>query len=344
MSIYRDLGVGRQSYVPISLTRLRGVEMAADLDGQVFLEQRDPLVHFPLVTDLVPRDRPGVSTFRFRTPCGDCRIQYTTKPEILSTGALPFLTRRAIAEEADFPAALWILDRAEVTPDYGPFLEREKEIGEQGLAIGMIDRLPFQRVLLDFLGEERTFFEMHDEPSRFSRLLGRLEELGRQAVQVASRSPALMVEHSDNVDGEMTNPRLFLSYCVPVFQRSAEAVHASGKRLGSHMDGDLSALLELVPECGVDVVESFSPEPLSRLSFRRAWDKWRGRVIVWGCLASPLFEMQSPESRLVSAAREVCASAQADGGIILGVADQAVGPTMAERIRLVGEMIGRSAG
>lgn len=343
MGIYRDLGVGRQSYVQISLTRLRGVEMVADLDGQVFLRQKDPLLHFPLVTDLVPRERPGVSTFTFRTPSGDCRIQYTTTPEILRTGTLPFLTRRAIAEDGDFPAALWILDRAELVPDYGPFLEREREIGEHGLAIGMIDRVPFQRVLLDFLGEERTFFEMHDEPARFSRLLGRLEEMGRQSVEVARGSPAAMVEHSDNIDGEMTNPRLFGAYCTPALQRSAEAVHAAGKWLGSHMDGDLSALVDLVPECGIDVVESFSPEPLSRLTFRRAWERWHGSVILWGCLASPLFEPFCSEERLEAATREVLSCARRDGGIILGIADQAVGPTLPERIRRVGQMIAQSS-
>ncbi len=344
MSIYRDLGVGRQSYVPITVNRLRGVEMLADLDGAPFLRQRDPLVRFPLVTDLVPRDRPGVSTFTFKTPVGDCRIQYTTTPEILATGTLPFLTRRSIAEEADFATVFWILDRAEVLPEYGPLLQREKEIGGDGLAIGMIDRVPFQRVLLDFLGEERTFFEMYDEPARFSRILGRLEELRTQSVALAAASPAVMVEHSDNVDGEMTNPRLFARYCIPALQRSAEAVHGTGKYLASHMDGDLSALLDLVPDSGVDVVESFSPEPLSRLSFRRAWERWRDRVVLWGCLASPRFESQSPAHLLESETREVLACARTGGRLILGIADQAVGPTLEERIRLVTGLIAQYEG
>ncbi len=339
MEVYRALGVGRQAYVPLTLSWLRGVDMVADFDGEVFLRQREPRVHFPLVTDLVPPGRPGVATFIFTTPAGTCGVRYTHTPESADGATLPFLTGRPVADDQDFAPLLWILDHAEIVADYGPFVEREQEIGEHGLAIGMIDRIPFQRVLLDFLGEERTFFEMHDEPARFARLLGRLDALERQSVEIACASPAAMVEHTDNLDGEMTNPALFARYCMPALQRSAEAAHRAAKALGSHMDGDMSALLDLVPECGVDVAESFSPEPLSRLTFSRAWQRWRGRVIPWGCIPSPLFEPEAPVERLALAAREALGSAREEGGIILGIADQAVSRTLAERIELVSRLV-----
>ena len=92
-------------------------------------------------------------------------------------------------------------------------------------------------------------------------------------------------------------------------------------------------------ECGVDVAESFSPEPLSRLTFDRAWKSWSGKVIPWGCLPSPLFEIQAPQDALEARVAEVVAAAHREGGIILGIADQAVGPTLPARIRLVGKMI-----
>ena len=45
----------------------------------------------------------------------------------------------------------------------------------------------------------------------------------------------------------------------------------------AHVDGNLIPLLYLIPEGGVDVVESFSPAPLSRLTFEDAWNAWRGK-------------------------------------------------------------------
>jgi len=99
-------------------------------------------------------------------------------------------------------------------------------------------------------------------------------------------------------------------------------------------------LVELLAEGAVDVAESFSPEPLSRLTFRRAWQAWRGKVIPWGCLASPLFEPQTAQARFDAEVSDVLDAAQADGGLILGVADQAVEPTLASRVRRVRELLG----
>ena len=90
-------------------------------------------------------------------------------------------------------------------------------------------------------------------------------------VELALASSALMLEFTDNVEGSITSPTLFQNYCMPFMQESADRIHAQGRYLGSHMDGNMESLLHLVPECGVDVVESFSPAPLTRLTFEDAW-------------------------------------------------------------------------
>jgi len=64
-----------------------------------------------------------------------------------------------------------------------------------------------------------------------------------------------------NFDGMITSPALFRRYCIPFMQRMADLVHARGRLLASHMDGDMKPLLDLIPQTGLDVVESFSPAP-----------------------------------------------------------------------------------
>ena len=81
-------------------------------------------------------------------------------------------------------------------------------------------------------------------------------DINRQVLEIALTSPASLLEFPDNLDGTITSPELFRTYCVPFLQESAAAVHARGRFLGSHMDGDMKPLLDLVPGSGVDVVES----------------------------------------------------------------------------------------
>lgn len=340
MGVYRALGVGRQSYVDVFKLRLRGVELVGELNGRRFTSVSSPVVKFPLITDLVPRTQAGSTAFTFSTPAGSIGMGFRTNATILATATLPYMERHPVTSDEDARVVAWILDHCEVLADYGPFVAREAEIGEQGLTIATMDRVPFQRLLLDFMGEETTFYTMHDEPALFDSLLRRVEEVARETLKVGLASPALMIELTDNYDGEITNPRLFARYCLPFMQEAREKAHAAGKVLGSHTDGDMSSLVELLAEGALDVAESFSPEPLSRLTFRRAWQAWRGKVIPWGCLASPLFEPGTTDARFDAEVRDVVEAARAGGGLILGIADQAVEPTLTSRVRRVRELLG----
>ena len=62
-------------------------------------------------------------------------------------------------------------------------------------------------------------------------------------------------------------------------------------------------------------------------------------MVPWGCIASPLFEPETPEGRFERELRDVAEAAREDGGIILGIADQAVERTLPERIRRVGGIL-----
>jgi hypothetical protein len=341
-AVHRELHVARQSYVQIAKTRLRGVELTVDFDGKRILRDHAPVLRFPNPVDLVPRERPGNTAITFTTPVGSCSVHYRTSESILATGATPYLTKHVITSTEDVAPVRWILDHGEVTADHASYEERAAEIGENGLAIAFIERVPFQRLLLDFMGEETCFFEMFDRPEGFASLLHQLTEIDETFLDLALQSTSPIIEYGDNVDGEITNPRLFARYCVPAYHRAAERLHAAGKLLGSHLDGDLANLIDLIPDSGLDLVESFSQEPLSRVQLADAWAVWKGAVCFWGGLPSPLFEAHVPYAEFERLARDVVELLRADvpsAGAILGIADQAVGPTDWRRIRAVAQML-----
>jgi len=341
MEIHRHVGVGRQSYVSVLTTRLRGVDLSVTHNGVVVQRESNPCLRFPRTYEQVPLDQPGETIFTLKTPVGSAEIRYRTTKEILKSASQPYLVKHVLSTDEEFEAVQWILDHSEVVPDYETFEAREAEIGGDGLTIGMMNRVPFQRLMLDFMGEERTVYQMVDNPARFAHLLDILTAQGQEMVQVALDSPALLVEFADNFEGMITSPRLFQDYCIPFLQETADRVHAQGRFLGSHMDGDLKPLLHLIPESGVDVVESFSPSPLSRLSFPEAWEAWRGKVLMWGAIPSPLFEKHVPERELEHYVYDLLDWVGDDSPIILGIADQAVGQTLIERVRGISRILGR---
>jgi hypothetical protein len=342
MDIHRHLGIGRQSYSSLVSTHLRGVEVRSEFNGAVVNRMTDPCLSFPVPYELAVSDKIGDQRVEFSTPVGSAQIVFRMTDDLINGGITsPYLVKHILEEDAEYEVVKWILDHAETVADFEPFDLREAEIGDDGFTIGMMERIPFQRLLLDFMGEERAIYQMVDQPERFRYLFDLLAEHGRQALELALESSASMLEFPDNFDGMITSPRLFRDYCMPFLQESADKIHAKGRFLGSHMDGDMKPLLHLVPESGVDVVESFSPAPLSSLTFREAWEAWRGKVLTWGAIPSPIFEPLVSEAEFEQTVSGMLDLIGDDGQIILGIGDQAVGPTLMSRIRQVSDMLGR---
>ena len=313
--------------------------MRVSFNGEEVFRRHNPVLSFPTDYGLVPLDNPGQTIVEFDTPAGTVSVVFKTTDEILEDFSVPYVEKHLIRQESDFQIVYWILDHCRTIADFDCFVSREEEIGQQGLTVGEIGRVPFQRLILDFLGEERCFYLMFDNPKQFRVLLDRLMELDVENLDMGLEFPGLMLEYGDNFDGEITNPNLFKEYCLLHLQQASEKAHAAGKVLGSHMDGDMSHLVELVPETGLDVIEAFSPYPLSGLTFHEAWPAWKNKIVMWGVIPSPLFEANTPEEEFERIVIDIVKTIAGQGKAILGVADQALPPTLPDRIVRAGEII-----
>ena len=339
--IHRLLKVGRQCYAQLIYTRLCGVDMTVEYNGEVICKETDPVIRFPQPRELVPMEKPGETLITLKTPAGTSRMRFQVVEELIRGAAAPYLVEHLLKDDNDFTVVKWIINHSEIVTDFDSFEAREETAGDEGFTIGMIERVPFQRILLDFMGEEPTIYAMMDSPENFQYLMDILTEQGREMINLALNSPALMIEFTDNFEGSITSPTLFQTYCMPYMQEAADKIHAQGRYLGSHMDGNMESLLHLIPECGVDVVESFSPAPLTRLTFEDAWKVWRGKVLMWGGIPSPIFEPHVPEPDFNEWIKRMLELLGDDRRIILGIGDQAVGPSIMDRIRIASEMLGR---
>ncbi len=337
--IHEMVRVGRQAYRPLTPLKMTGVECTVIFEGTEVSRIKEPAIDFPKPTNLVPRETPGRTEIIYETPVGKLRSVYRTTQAVLDFYSNPYLEKHVLAEDEDYAVVNWILDNGEPIADYDGFIQVESEIGDNGMTMGMITRMPFQRILLDFMGEERTFYELYDNRKEFDRLFDQLVAHHRRALELGCQSPATIVECTDNLDGAMTNPQLFKEFSLSLMQETAEVIHAAGKYFASHLDGDMSLLVDLIPETGLDVAESFSPYPLSQLTFKKAYAAWKSKPIMWGILPSPLFEARVDVETFRAEIGDMLDTIDKDHPAILGVADQAVSLSLMERVLEVDSMI-----
>ena len=343
MDIHHNLGIARQSYALASRMCLHGVDVSVEFNGEIIRQEQAPMINFPVPREYVPAEEPGDTRIQFTTPAGRAQLRFRTTDISIREAEMPYLIDHILKDKDDFRVVKWILAHAEHVATFEGFERAETRIGDFGFTIPMVGRVPFQSILLDYMGEEQTIYALMDTEERIDYLLAALGEHAHRSLELGLEIPSLMVEFSDNFEGMVTSPTLFQKYCIPFLQDAADKAHAKGKMLGSHMDGNMKPLVHLIPKCGVDVVESFSPAPLTALTFKEAWNTWRDKVLMWGVIPSPIFEAHVSEQYFEEWIVDMFDIMAGNQRIVLGIGDQAMGPTLLSRISRVSELLGRNA-
>ncbi len=332
--VHRALGVGRLKFsVPYGF-RLVGVEVHATFNGKEFYNQAEPVIeNFPGMWDLIPTDRAGITRTELITPVGTLTLMHTLLEESVWNGTDPYLNEHLIKSEADLAVVEYILKRAEFVPGFDKIKAQSEEIGENGLLVPLLQRIPFQQVLLEYLGEINLIHALHNNLKLVRRLLNLLDGQMLVALERLADLDVPYVEFPDNLHGLMTSPRLFQEYCLPAYQKYVDILHNQEKKVGSHTDGNLKPLLPLLSESGLDVCESLSPAPLTSLTFREVNRAWRGKPIIWGAIPTPILEERTSEQEFQNYLKDLLEVI--DQPMILGLVDLFMRHNSIERVETI---------
>ncbi len=125
-----------------------------------------------------------------------------------------------------------------------------------------------------------------------------------------------------NYDQDLTWPPFFREEIAPWLKRVSDRLHAAGKFLLTHTDGENKALLPLYPACGFDVAESVCPAPMTQCTLAEVRTGMGPNVTVWGGIPSvALLEESMSESAFERYLDDLFGSLGGGGRLILGVSD-----------------------
>ncbi len=337
--VHRAVGIGQEKFFSLYSIRLRGVEVICKFEGETFYRETDPVLDsFPRLSGLIPKDRAGVSVTIFITPVGTLSVQHQILDEMIVSGVVPYMKEHLIKEEADYRTVEYILERAEYVPQYERAHEEEASLGDIGFLVPTLPRIPFQQILIEYLGAIPLFHALYDSPKLVNKLLTLLNDQLIEIIHKLGEWHGPYVEFMDNLHAEMTNPRLFAEYCLPYYQRYTEILHGQGKKAGSHTDGNVKPLLGLLAESGLNVCESFSPTPLTECTFEEAWEAWKDGPIIWGGIPSPVLEERTSEPEFRKYILRLLKTI-GNRPIILGIGDMVMGNNLIDRVRYIAERV-----
>lgn len=340
LEISKALGIGRLTTESPGSYRYRGLEVKVRFNDELVFHQTDPVLdYFPFLRELVPNDRPGRTDVELFTSKGILTMRYIMNADTVEAGVTsPLIQKHPICAPEDYPVYEHIMENAEYVPQFERFSAKEAETAGDGWVVPMLDRTPFQSLLLNALGEVPLFYALHDDLPAVERLLTLLDERTCEALQALAGLDVPYVEFNDNIEGSMTNPNLFRQYCLPAYQTYADILHAQGKKMGAHTDGNLKPLVDLIAKCGLDVCESFTPHPLTPLTIEEAWEAWQDGPLIWGGIPSYYLEERCSQVEFETYVERLL-SLVGEGSIILSVVDAVMADNNIERVRWIAQRV-----
>jgi hypothetical protein len=213
----------------------------------------------------------------YDTPIGSVYEELREEPGYHSLWIKKFL----INTPHDYEIIKFMVENTVFRDDYDTFLEAQDNLGDDGVELAIIDRSPFQKMLIELTGTEQLSFDLIDRLDLVEDLLSSIEKKQDEAFQIIADSPAEVIWMVDNLTADITEPKLFEKYCIPFYNKQAKLLHEKNKVLVVHFDGKLKNIKELIMKTDIDVIESFTlPEMGGDITIEDASEAWPDKAIV----------------------------------------------------------------
>jgi hypothetical protein len=223
-----------------------------------------------------------------------------------------------IKEPKDYKVMQFAVKDARYSPAYDGFREAVRTLGEDGAVIGNLGYTPMMQMLIMWMGPERFAVDYYENPDDFFSLYEALCKRHEEQYEIAANSPAEFVIYGDNVTAKMIGLERFQKYVVPCYNRLADALHAKGKKAGSHLDGDLLLLKDAVRDSKLDFIEAYNPPPDGDLSIKEARASWGKKAISINFTSS--IHLASPE-QIEEHTLQLLRDSHPGAGFIIGVTE-----------------------
>jgi len=294
---------------------------------------------FPSGFDPAPLQAAGMAICARRSPFRQVRphvtVRETVEPDgsirtLLDTprGSLTTYQRRAalayapvehpIRSREDYAVAACIVEDTRFLPEYDSFAREIERVGTAGKVIAHTCHEPLVDLQLNWIGQERFCYELADNADALMELHEALVRCHRRMWEVVARSPADWVLYGGNIVPEMLGPERVRTMIAPCWNEFADILHGEGKRIGCHLDANNRAILAVVAESRLDLVEAFTPPPDCPVSVAEARAALPGKRL-WVNFPSSVH--LRPDAEIEEAAREIVRQAGARAGFLVGVTE-----------------------
>lgn len=250
----------------------------------------------------------GVVRNFIRTPLGEIYEQNRTGK--LASFLLDWPEKRFLETREDYRIMTFAVDDAVVAPAYREFEEMAAGLEPWEVPLSLMDRSPFQTLLVDWAGLENFALHLTDFEEEVRALYAALRKQFRRKAEIVAEGPGLYVACRENFSAETMGPKRFEEFLLPAYEEAFGILRAAGKVVGCHYDGRTRAMKDLIRAAPFDVVEAFTRPPEGDFPYAEARAAWPEKRF-WANLNVALYE--KPASVIREDVSEILRDAAPDG-------------------------------
>ena len=298
---------------------------------------------FPSDIDIHIRQEGDSTLIEYHTPIGMVRTKTTFTEDLRRAGSsVAFITEHIIKKPEDYRIVGYLFENLELVADSDDFLRWQDEVGEDGYCAAMASHAssPMHHIQKDLLDPTSFFYHYHDYPKEMEMLAKSVEHFYDQVLKILSESPAEMVYWGGNFDETLTYPPYFKKDILPWIRKAVNVLHAKGKKVICHCDGENLGLMDLILDSGMDVAEAICPFPMTKVRIEEYYERWSGKLTLFGGIPSTLLLAEATSDEEFEAYLDHLFKVVAPGRrLILGIADTTPPYAIFDRLVRIGERV-----
>jgi len=297
-------------------------------------EDREDLVR-------IHEQHPDHSVETVRTPVGEIR---TVHKELWEDGKL---RNRRIAEfpvktVEDLRVAADLVERQRVRVNVEAFSRAAREVGHRAEPTVFLASAGFTELIKLWCGLQNTFYLLHDHPAEVEAFLEACDRRDEREVAAALELPCRIFNLGDHATNEFTPPPILKRYMIPRWRRIAERLHAAGRFVHTHWDGNSRLMLPYLQETGLDGVEALTPAPMGDMTLGQIKQAVGDRMVTLDLLPAIDFLPSRKTADLLDFARRVIDMFAPR--LILGISDEISEVGQIEKVEAVSELVDEVCG
>ena len=192
-----------------------------------------------------------------------------------------------------------------------------------------------------YMGVEEAVYALIDEPEKAGRLIRAVNACNLRILDDIMDGPFETLIISDNYDSNVQTKDFFDVHVREYYTEVARRLHARGKYLAVHVDGESRGVLTWLAECGVDCADAVTPKPMFSLTPEQMRAAAGPDLILSGGIPATIFGPRASDAEFVECVKRWLDTRLTSPRLLMASGDQVPPDAALERIALLPELVAK---